>query len=196
MHSPFFAECFRPHPGSNGIDWQLFSSRFTQTLDTCFKICKRLDIPKSTTDLESSVPQNQLFYCPFMLGKTGKTHLIACCIKTAKKSKITFKRSVPFTRPQGQLFCIVLSRSFCFRFLLPLRLSHTHTHTFTPSFNMKTPRGVLCVSLHGLYFYYILTRWRIPWVEWSGKKKWRQEIFSGYYWLTVFRNRGNHFWLV
>lgn len=147
------AECFCLHPGSTGTGWLLFPSRFIQTLDTCFEMFKRLDIPKSTAELGSSVPQNQLFYCPFLLGKTWKIHLVVCCIKMAKKAKITFKRPTPFTRPQGQLFCIIPSNSFCFRFLLPFRLSHTHTqHTFTSSFNMKGPRRILCISPHGLSF--------------------------------------------
>lgn len=182
MHSPFFAERFCPHPGSTGTGWPLFSSRLLQILDTPCKILKCLAIPKSTTELESLVPRYQLFYRPFLLGRPWKTHLVMHCIKTAKKAKITFKCPIPFTRPQGQLFCIILSNSFCFRFLLPLRLSHAHPRILTPSFNMQSPRGILCISLHGLYFWYILTRWLIPWADWSGKanedKKYSQGVID------------------
>lgn len=68
------------------------------------------DKPKGTTEKESSVPQNQLFRCPFLLGETWK-NLGLCCIQTANEAKITFKYLIPFTRPQGQLFCIILSAS-------------------------------------------------------------------------------------
>lgn len=121
------AECFCLHPGSTGTGWLLFPSRFIQALDTCFEMFKRLDIPKSTAEFGSSVPQNQLFYCPFLLGKTWKIHLVVCCIKTAKKAKITFKRPTPFTRPQGQLFCIIPSNSFCFSSFYHLDC-HIRTH--------------------------------------------------------------------
>lgn len=51
-----FPECF-----CAGIVWLLLSNRLTHVSDTCFKVFKWLDTPTSTTQLESSVPQHQLF---------------------------------------------------------------------------------------------------------------------------------------
>lgn len=64
------------------------------------------DKPKSTREWERSVPQNQLFHCPFLLERHEKYIWFFAAFKLQTKTKLLL--NILF-HLQGQLFCIIVS---------------------------------------------------------------------------------------